>query len=290
MATATINGTTLYYEETGTGPVCLVLHGGLGLDHTLYRDFDRLADRVRLVYYDQRANGRSGRPPLSTLTMPQLADDAAALADHLGAAQVLVIGHSYGGFVAQELALRHPDRVAGLVLVDTTAGQLGSSDRPGDDQGPPVPAELAAALASVPDSDDDMADGMSSLLRHYLHRLSPEQVAPRFADVVFRADTMVRSMEVLAGWSAADRLGTVTAPTLVLVGRHDVVTAPAQARRIARRIAGAHVVTFEHSGHLPWLEQPDEFFAVLRAWLDEVTEGAVSGTGSSMDGAVTLRR
>jgi proline iminopeptidase len=288
MSIAAINGTTLYYEELGSGPVCLVLHGGLGLDHTLYRDLDALAGRVRLVYYDQRGNGRSGRPPLATLTMPQLADDAAALADRLGADRMIVVGHSYGGFVAQELALRHPDRVAGLVLVDTTPGQLGDSDRPGDDQGPPVPEELAAAMSSAPPTDADMAEGMRPLLRHYLHRLSPEDVAPRFADVVFDAAAMSRSMEVLAGWSAADRLPAVTAPTLILVGRHDVVTAPAQAHRIARRIAGAHVVEFDHSGHFPWLDQPDEFFAVLGAWLDELAAG--TGAGPGMDVADTLRR
>src|SRR4051794_20343094 len=116
MATAALNGTTIYYETVGDGPPCLVLHGGLGVDHSLYRDLDALTDRVQLVYFDHRHNGRSGRPALDTITMPQLADDAVALADHLGFDTFIVLGHSYGGFVAQELAIRYPARVDALVL------------------------------------------------------------------------------------------------------------------------------------------------------------------------------
>jgi len=86
-----------------------------------------LEQRLRLVYVDHRGNGRSGRPPLETITIEQLADDAAALARHLGDDRVVVIGHSFGGFVAQELALRHPLLTTALILVDTTPGQLGAT-------------------------------------------------------------------------------------------------------------------------------------------------------------------
>src|SRR6266540_5558788 len=149
MSTARLNGTSLYYETVGTGPTCLVMHGGLGLDHTLRHPMlDRLGERLRLAYYDHRGNGRSGRPPLETLTMAQPADDADALAGRLGAGPVLVLGWSYGGIVAQELAVRHPERVAGLVLVGTTPGQLGATERLDDEQGPPPPPELAGLMRS----------------------------------------------------------------------------------------------------------------------------------------------
>lgn len=277
-----VNGTTLYYTAVGTGPVCLVMHGGLGFDHTIYRDFDRLGDRLRLVYYDHRGNGRSARPPLSTLTLPQLADDAAALADRLDAQRVFVIGHSYGGFVAQEFAVRHPDRLAGVVLVDTAPGGPGRTDRPADLVGPPLPAELAAAMNSTPPSDEMFGLGVRQLLHYYLHRLDPAAAAARLDGVIFSAATMTRSMQLLGSWSVIDRLAAVTAPALVLVGRHDVVTPPAQARRIAREIAGAQCVEFAESGHFPWWEEPAEFFGVVGAWLDRVLTTAVpSGTVSA---------
>ena len=86
---------------------------------------------------------------------------------------------------------------------------------------------------------------------------------------IFRAATMVRGFEVLAGWSSVDRLPRIQQPALVVAGRHDVFTSWPQAHRIARRLPNATVEVFEDSGHFPWVEEPDRFFAVLRAWLSE---------------------
>ena len=84
MTSVGLNGTTLHYVIDGEGPPCLVLHGGLGVDHQLYRrTLAPLAGSHTMVFYDHRGNGRSGRPPLETITMEQLADDTAALAQHL---------------------------------------------------------------------------------------------------------------------------------------------------------------------------------------------------------------
>jgi proline iminopeptidase len=266
MEIAAVRGTALAYTTVGTGPTCLLLHGGLGLDHTLYRPaFDQLADRLRLVYFDHRGNGRSGRPSLSTLTMEQFADDANALAEHLSARRVLVIGHSYGGFVAQELALRHPDRVAGLVLVATTPGQLGTAEP--DEQGTPPPAELAAAMRSTPRTNAEFADLLSALLPWYLHRLPSAAVEPLLRRSILDVAAWTRSMAVLRTWSSVDRLHRIQVPTLLLVGRHDLFCSPAQSRRIVQRIPGAELVVLEHSGHLPWLEEPEPFFTALGAWL-----------------------
>lgn len=270
-AVAAVNGTTLSYREFGQGPVCLVLHGGMGTDHTLMRTLDPLGARLRLVHFDQRSTGRSGRPPLPTLTMAQLADDAAGLAAHLGVERVLVLGHSFGGFVAQEMALRHPDLVAGLVLIGTSAGQLGTTDRPDAEQGPPPPAALrviAAAMMSGPLSDERFAAQMAEILPHYMHRFDVTTLAPLMQDAVYDAATFRATVDLLSTWSAADRLDRVTAPTLLLVGRHDPVCAPPATTRIARRIPGAEVVVFEESGHFPWLDEPTRFYPAMYDWLD----------------------
>jgi proline iminopeptidase len=269
MAMAAINGTELFYEEVGeVGPVCLMMHGGLGFDHTSFRpEFDALASRHRVVYYDHRGNGRSGRPPLDTLTMEQLADDAAALLDHLGAAQARVIGHSYGGFVAQEFALRHPERLEALVLIDTTPGQLGTGEVE-DTRGAPPPAEFIAMMSTPPQSDAEFEARAPDVMPFYFHRPERVDIAGHMADTIFSVDAMTRSMMVLGGWSSVDRLARIDAPTLVLCGRHDVVTSWPQAERIASRIPSTELRVFEESGHFPWLEQHDEFFAVLNGWFD----------------------
>jgi proline iminopeptidase len=87
------------------------------------------------------------------------------------------------------------------------------------------------------------------------------------ADTVFSVDALVRGMMILGGWSAVDRLDQIHAPCLVLVGRHDIPTSWQQSERIARRIPGSEVVVLEDSGHFPWLEEPERFFAALQEWL-----------------------
>ncbi|GAB3953736.1 alpha/beta hydrolase [Kribbella albertanoniae] len=269
---AAVNGTTLSYHEVGQGSVCLVLHGGMGTDHTMYRVLDPLGERLRLVYFDQRGTGRSGRPPLNTLTMPQLADDAAELARQLGAEQVLVFGHSFGGFVAQELAVRHPDLVSGLVLAGTTAGQRGDADRIDEDSGPPPSPALAAMIGKMvteADTDEKFAAMFREILPYYVHRFDPSGFSRLTAGAVADVATFHATVSLMRTWSVIDRLDQVKAPTLLLTGEHDPVCSPAQSRRIARRMKSADVVVFDNSGHFPWLDEPEQFYAVMHHWLDQ---------------------
>ena len=100
MSMASVNETELDYVTVGDGLPCLVMHGGLGFDHTyLHPWLDPLGDTLKLVYYDHRGNGRSGRPDKETMTHAQFAADVDALSSHLGFDKVAVIGHSYGGFI-----------------------------------------------------------------------------------------------------------------------------------------------------------------------------------------------
>jgi proline iminopeptidase len=271
VPTLDVNGATIWYDVVGTGPLGLVLHGGLGFDHALYQaTLTPLEQRLRLVYVDHRGNGRSGRPPLDTITIEQLADDAAALARQLSDERVVLIGHSYGGFVAQEVVLRHPDLAAAVILVDTTPGQLGATEDRDHEQGPAPPPEVVALMTTLPSTNEDMVDGVRQLMPYYLHRRDPSELDSILDATVFDAAAMARGFEVLAGWSSVDRLSSIVAPTLVLAGRHDVFTSWPQGRRIASRIPGAELVIFEDSGHMPWLDEPDRFFEVVDGWLAKV--------------------
>ena len=120
MPVAHLNGTDLFYIEVGEGLPCLVMHGGLGFDHTgLHPWLDPLGEQMHLIYYDHRGNGRSGRPPPETITLEQLCSDADALREHLGIEKVAVLGYSFGGCIALEYALCYPERLSHLILVDT---------------------------------------------------------------------------------------------------------------------------------------------------------------------------
>lgn len=257
----------LFVEVIGQGPPAVVLHGGLGIDHSSYRSLDRLAGDLRLIYFDHRGNGRSARPDPATLTMSGWADDAVAVGRAMaGGESLVVIGHSYGGFIAQELAIRHPGAVRALVLVCTTPGQLGRGELPAP-EGAPLPREFEELLASMPETDEELAAAMTQLAPAYLHREDPETLRSLMADTVFSAAAMRRGFEVLATWSSVDRLASIDAPTLVVAGRHDPFTAWPQAHRIADRLPDAEVVVFEHSAHFPWLDEPDRFFDLVPSWL-----------------------
>jgi proline iminopeptidase len=262
-----VNGVQLFIQEVGAGPVALVLHGGLGVDQQPYRSLDPLASMLRMVYVDHRGNGRSSRPDPATLTMSQWADDAAGVAGVVGeGGPVIVIGHSFGGFIAQELAIRHPAVVRALILVTTTPGQLGTGEEPAP-EGPPIPDEFAALLATMPTTDDELAAGMAALAPAYLHRAPPEVLTASMAETKFSAVAMRRGFEELATWSSVDRLGAIEVPVLVIAGRHDAFTAWPQAERIAGRLPDAEVIVFENSAHFPWLDEPDAFFDAINEWL-----------------------
>jgi proline iminopeptidase len=118
IATAEINGARLFHTAVGSGDPCLTMHGGLGLDHThLHPWLDSLGDRLWLIFYDHRGNGRSERTEPETLTFGQFAADAEALRQELGLGEVVLLGHSYGGFIALDYALRYPESISRFIQI-----------------------------------------------------------------------------------------------------------------------------------------------------------------------------
>ncbi len=154
-----------------------------------------------------------------------------------------------------------------MALVATTPGQLGTGEDPEEGRGAPLPDEAAELLAAAPVDDAALAEVLEQLMRWYLHRRDVAEVVPMFAGTVFSRDAMVRGFEMLSSWSSVDRLHHIRVETLVAVGAHDVFTSPPQARRIASRIGGSHLVELADSGHFPWIDEPDQFFSAYNDWL-----------------------
>jgi proline iminopeptidase len=112
-----IGDTSLYVVERGGGYPLIILHGGPGLDHHMFGDYlDALADDYRLILADQRANGRSGRPPQESWTLEQNAKDVSLLAVALGLDRYALLGHSYGAFVTLQHAVDFPGQAAGSIV------------------------------------------------------------------------------------------------------------------------------------------------------------------------------
>jgi proline iminopeptidase len=136
----TVNDTELYFDVEGPGlvadgptmrdrPTLLALHGGPGFDHAYFKPaLSQLADTVQVVYLDLRGQGLSVRPPTEIFTLEQMADDVAAFCATLGIDRPIVLGHSAGGFVALNLAVRHPHIAGRLILMDTAAATADMGD------------------------------------------------------------------------------------------------------------------------------------------------------------------
>lgn len=268
MAMHSINGTELHVETVGSGPPILMLHGGLGLDHTYFRPFfDQLADSHTVVYYDHRGNGRSARPSdwAAELTFDNLVADAVGVLDALGLSEATVLGHSYGGFIAQPLAATHPDRISRLVLASTVPAFDYAPEPSGSDEA------LAAfgALFSGPTTDDEHWRSLwGSAAPLYHHRWDADAVTRIDGTTVYSGAAWNAAAGLLGEFNMLEQLPAIDIPTLCISGRHDFITPPASgSERIAALMPQAEAAILENSGHYPFYEEEEAFFARLRAFL-----------------------
>lgn len=185
------------------------------------------------------------------------------------AEKAVVFGPSYGGFVAQEFALRHSHKVALLILCDTAPGQVGRNQTAEEAFGPPPPPEYLEMLANPPQTDEELSTFMNGMMPLYLHKAKASDHHPALEGTIFSIAAMNRGFEVTSIWSALDRLSTITAPTLLLVGKHDTFTSPSQTYRIARQLPHAEMVDFDESGYMPWMDEPNRSFQVVGDWLQK---------------------
>lgn len=249
----------LHYESSGAGePVLLVM--GLGMAATgWWRTIPVLAERLRVLAFDNRGCGRSERPR-GPYTLAQMADDAAAVLDAAGEESAHVYGMSMGGMIAQELALRHSPRVRSLVLGASTAGGRHHV----------LPDE--ATLGFVRRRESMPAEeGVWASVPYNYGRATRERHAERIGeDVVqrlrFPLDPVGYRAQLAAAWGhdATNRLGRVVAPTLVLHGSEDRMVPVANGRRLAAAIPAARLEVLEGAGHLYQTDEPRADHMVLR--------------------------
>jgi proline iminopeptidase len=268
MPVAHLNDTELFYVEVGKGLPCLVMHGGLGADHSaLHPWLDPLGDVMRLVYYDHRGNGRSGRPRSESITFEQLCADADALREHLGFEEIAVLGYSFGGFVALEYALRYPERISHLILLDTAPTFdyeeeiEANARRKGATQ-----EQLQALDASAEDEGESWR--LWKVIEPLYFRTFDADLAERvMGKTLISVEAADAGDAIIEGWDLTPRLGEISAPTLIIVGRDDFVCPPSQAKIMHEGIPNSELAVFENSGHFTHVEEPGAFFDAVRGWL-----------------------
>jgi 3-oxoadipate enol-lactonase len=247
--------------ERGRGTRTLVFLHGIGADHRAFDDqLERFAPGARAIAWDMPGYG--GSPALENMTFPALAAALVALLDARRVERAVVVGHSMGGMVAQELVARRADRIAALVLVATSPAFGG---RDGDwqrrflaDRLRPLdegkgPADLAPVLVRGMVGDDPDPRGVARAVEY----MSAVPTA------TYRA-----ALQCLVTFDRRASLHEIRCPTLALAGERDRVASPAVVERMAREIPGANYRVLPGVGHLANLEQPTLFDATLGAFLD----------------------
>lgn len=281
------DGTHLHVEEWGAGPTIVLSHGYcLNLTFWHYQIADFARDH-RVIAYDQRGHGRSGRPSQDDgWSLEALAEDLDAVITAAGGGPAVVIGHSMGGMTALQYARDHPesigDRVAGLVLVDTTAADVmdGIVPRVGRYVEATIQGLQEGAMRAIAGNASrlDRLRGRVSNLAYIGTRLlgfgpdpSPSKVV--FLERVLRevpADVAMALLPTVTGLDVSDVLDVIDVPTLIVVGSHDRLTPPGASKRLADAIKQSELFVIDRAGHSSMFEKPREFNERVRRFLERI--------------------
>lgn len=250
----------LHHVRRGAGEPLLMIQGMSGT-HAAWGDpfLTHLEPAFDCITYDHRGIGFSPKitDPFSIV---DLADDAAKLLDHLGLDSAHVIGISMGGMVAQELALRHGERIRTLTLGCTYCGGPGSSlIAPEDGQ------RLMAAFGSG-NRDTALRAGFE-MNTSDAFRADPaafESFKEMALSAPSRLPTIMLQMQAIGGHDTQDRLGEIRVPTLVVHGTADRMVPYPNGELIASKVPGARLATLDGVGHMFWWERPEETATLLR--------------------------
>jgi pimeloyl-ACP methyl ester carboxylesterase len=281
MSMKTADGRTLGYHTMGRGPVLVCHPGGPGFSSLYFGDLAGLWERFTLVLLNPRGTGNSGRPVDSrAYQIGDYVSDVEELRVHLGLEKLLLLGHSHGGVVAQAYAARHPGRVERLVLASTLArfgGPQQEAMREGMDKrsGQPWYPDAVAALEEEQEgkfsSDEEMAGLVFRELPLYFAHFGGAEAG--YLDTLktekLNADALkLFNKEIFETFDLRGELGAISAPTLVITGEADFICGPVCAEEIVGGIKGARKVIVGDSGHMIFVEQPEEFEREVAEFLE----------------------
>jgi pimeloyl-ACP methyl ester carboxylesterase len=253
-----INGQRINYEESGAGEDVIVFSHGLFMDHTMFDpQVHALEGEWRCITWDERGHGQTQTTD-DPFTYWDSASDLLGLLDHVGAKRAVLAGMSQGGFISLRAALTAPDRVRGLILMDTQAGTEDPENLPGYNQlvaawmapdGPPQPVlDIVAGLILGPDWP-----GTPQWQERWRAMPKPK--------VQQNYDTLISRDDVTT------RLGELSMPALVVHGEEDASISLELAHALADGLADARLVTVPHAGHAANLTHPEPVNAAIGEFL-----------------------
>ncbi len=284
----TVNGAKLWYESEGTGEPLLLISGGPGMSHVYFHlYFSALADRYRIIYFDAFGRGKSDRAKDSSqYSFQRDVEDVEGLRKALELGQINLLGHSYGGMVAQAYALKYPQSIKRLILADTlyNAEMWQANDDNCNHEIRNQYPELWEKLQQV------RAKGAHSKAREHQDLYGPIPMGLFYFYDASNADRLTTEN----GWLNTDvyyqiagddadfliggdvtkidfrtKLKDLKMPVLILAGRFDRVALPRFAVQYRTYAPQAEFVMFEKSGHFPYIEETELYFKTVRAFLEK---------------------
>jgi proline iminopeptidase len=279
MTTISIRGVSLFVKIMGQGYPLVLMHGGPGQDYTSLLPFKALADQFTLIFCDHRCNGHSEGAEVTSMTWENLTADADALRQTLGFDKWAVLGHSFGGNVALEYALRYPQSLSHLVLMNTGGDQWWVQHN-----APEILAKRGYSASAVQAArrffNGQVTVGeyfptVFKFLRAYFYRINLLVIGHNMVlgpRTKFRPEaTIFGYSQLLNGWTVMDRLSEIQVPTLVMAGRHDFLFPPEHQAILADRLPNAELVLIERAGHNPQMERPAEVIRAVKNFMAAAT-------------------
>ncbi len=262
-----VNGTRIYYTDSGTGEETIVFSHGLLFSTEMWEaQIAHFSPRYRCIAYDHRGQGQSDSPATG-YDMDNLAEDAAALIRALGVAPVHFAGLSMGGFVAQRLAVRHPELLKSAIILDSSAMAEPRENLPGYKQlnfimrwfgGKPVAGKLMPIMFGQTFLNDPARAAERKRWQGFLGRIPNRKGMSRAVKGVLERPDFT------------PELGKIDLPVLIAVGEEDVATVPEKSEHLHAAIAGSKLVKMPGAGHVSTIDAAgtvnavmDEFLAAL---------------------------
>lgn len=265
----------LFWTAVGAGPPIIAVHGAMGFDHTYFRPWlDRLGEHARVVYLDLSGCGASSRlVHPEEISLERWADDVETVRSAAGFERTAVLGHSLGTWVALEYARRWPERISGLILSNGTPVFDYAQEIFAAAEKSLSAAQLAdlETIFSAPTFDDATFRRLFlSVLTLYFYRYKDDYGSLFASAARYDAAVYLHMRDrYLTRHDCTPWLDSVAARTLVVAGRHDIITPPVRgANRLAEGIPQATLHVLEHSGHFPFIEEPEAFVELIGEWLE----------------------
>jgi proline-specific peptidase len=278
-----VDGHQVWYRRLGKGgtPV-LILHGGPGARHDYLEPLEALATDRPVIVYDQLGCGKSDQPDDRSLwQIDRFVAEVDTVRRTLGLKQIHLLGHSWGGWLAIEYMLSRPQGIVGLILASTSAS-ISQFVTEAMRLKTGLPLETQQTLRRYEASGDyrhpDYEAAVLEFYRRHLCRLDPwpepllRSIENLNGNVVYETMNGPNEFIVignLKNWDRSKRLGEVSVPTLITVGRHDELT-PACAETLHRGIPHSRIAVFEKSAHLAHMEEPDKYRQVVAEFMAEL--------------------